>query len=385
MIPVYRIDANDKDITQAIQGHLASFRITDAKGYESDSFEMVLTDPNAEILWPTAEVRLKVWIGFVGEPLVYKGEYVTDEVSFDGPPDKFIIKARAADMNGAMKAQKSRSWHRESSLGAIIEYIAAGNNLKPAIAERFYQIKIPHIDQTNESDFNFITRLAKRYDAIAKVANGSLIFAVNGDGKTASGDDMPSFDLYRHQTSDYSFSYCGKSEFTGVAALWHDVKTAELKKSEFKYIPLGTERHTFKNDTDRYAYQKAQWDKKQLDKAKNAEERDALKDQQRQEDQALVGKEGNVKTLKRHFASEAEAKNAAEAEFKRLARDKDTANISVKMGKPAFAAECKFELIGWRSDIDTHWVSKEVSFDYSASGGLTTNLQLEKAQSSDTG
>lgn len=329
MIPVYKIEANYKDITQAIGNHLGSFRITDAKGYESDSFEMKLTDPRAELAWPKAGIKLKVWIGFVGEPLVYKGEFITDDSEFSGPPDGFMVKARAADMNGALKAQKSRSWHDESSLAAIIEYIAAGNNLKPAIASRFYQIKVPHIDQTNESDFNFITRLAKRYDAIAKVANGSLIFAVNGDGKTASGDDMPSFKLYRHETDSYSFTRSGKAEFTGVAALWHNKRSAKLQ-------------------------------------------------------QELFGDEGNVKTLKRHFASKEEALNAAEAEFKRLARDKDTASISVKMGKPAFAAECKFELIGWRSDIDTKWVSKEVSFDYSASGGLTTSLQLEKEQSSDT-
>lgn len=325
MIPVYKIEAKDKDITATIEKYLSSFRLTDAKGYESDSFEMTLTDANAEILWPDAEVKLKVWIGFKGEELIYKGEFVTDEVEFSGPPDHWMIKARAADMNSPLKAQKSRSWHDNNSVGVIIEFIAKQNKLKPAISKRFYQINVKHIDQTNESDMNFITRLAKKYDATAKVAGGSLIFTENGTAKTASGDDMPSFKLNLTETNDYRFTRSGKSDYSGVVALWHSIKSTL-------------------------------------------------------EHQQLVGEAGNVKTLKRKFASQAEAKNAAEAEYRRLARDKDTAEISVQIGRLAFSAECKFELVGWRDDIDKFWISKEVTHEFSKGSGLTTRLSLEKQQ-----
>lgn len=327
MTPIYKIEADNKDITAAIKDYLASFRITDAKGYESDSFEMVLTDPNAEIPFPPSGKKLKVWIGFKHTGLVYKGEYVTDEPEFSGPPDKFTIKARAADMNGGLKSQKTRSFH-DSKLGGIIQYIADGNGLKAAISDRFKNIIVQHIDQTNESDLHFLTRLGKKYDATAKVANGYVIFTENGTTKTASGDDMPEFTLNIDETDGYNFSRSGKSEFTGVAALWHSFKSSELH-------------------------------------------------------QELAGEKGNLKTIKRHFPSQQEAKNAADAEFKRLQRDKDTASIAVKMGKPEYQAECKFTLVGWRPDIDTEWVSKEVTFNFSKSGGLTTDLELEKLQSTE--
>jgi phage protein D len=379
MIPVYKIEANDKNITAKISQYLSSLRITDGKGYESDSFEMTLSDPDAQIQWPTTEVKLKVWLGFKGQELIYKGEFVTDEVEFAGPPDHWQIKARSANLNTELKAQKSRSWRGDNiSLGAILTWIAQQNKLKPAISKVFYAIKIKHIDQTNESDMHFITRLAKHYDATAKIAGGALIFAEIGSAKTASGDDMPSFKLYRSETNDYRFTFAGKSDYTGVAALWHSHKEAVQKK--FVYKPRKKHRRTFKSEKEREQTLRAEWLQRQIARAKTKAERDKLKAQQDVLNQQLIGETGNIKTLKRHFASEAEAKNAAEAEYKRLARDCDTAEISVQMGMPAFAAECRFELVGWRADVDTQWVSKEVVHELSKSSGLTTRLSLEKLQ-----
>jgi phage protein D len=326
MIPVFKIEANDKDITAKIAQSLSSLSITDQKGYESDSFEMTLVDPNAEISWPTHDVELKIWLGFAGQELHYKGLFIADESEFAGAPDHWSIKARAADfINSTLKAQKSRSWHDNNSLGNIIEFIAKQNGLRPAISKSFYSLMVKHIDQTNESDMNLLTRLGKRYDAVAKVANGFLIFSAAGEGQTASGDDMPLLSLHRNETNDYRFTKAGKPEFTGVVALWHDLKSAIEKKE-------------------------------------------------------VVGDEAVAKVLKRKFPSQAEAKNAAQAEFKRLSRSKDTADISIMKGRPDFAAECRVTLSGWRDDIDTDWIVKEVTHELSRSSGLTTRVQLEKFQ-----
>lgn len=324
MIPVFKITADNKDITSKIEHYFASLRITDSKGYESDSFEMTLADPDAEIEWPATDVKLKVWLGFKGKDLIYKGEFVVDEPEFSGPHDHWTIKARAADMNGALKAQESHSWH-DVTLSGIVRWIAEKNKLKPAIAKTFDAIKVDHIDQTNESDMNFITRLAKKYDATAKVAGGALIFADAGAMKTASGDDMPKFKLHISDSDGYHFIYSGKSDYSGVAAQWHSYGKGELK-------------------------------------------------------QVIAGDEGNLKTIKRKFSSEVEAKHAADAEFKRLKRSKSSGDISIKMGNPELCAESELELVGWRSDVDKNWVIREVTHELSKGSGLTAHVQLEKVQ-----
>jgi len=382
MIPVYKIEAGDKDITATIRRHLASFRITDAKGFESDSFEMTLTDPNAEIEWPTIERRLKVSIGY-DDKLVFKGDYTTDEVSFAGPADHFVIKARGADMtaNSPLKIQRTTSWHKKESLGKIIEEVASRNKLKAKVSKRFYDIKVEHIDQSAESDLNFVTRLAHKYFAIVKITDGNLIFADQNTAKTVSGDDMPAFKIFLHQVArdnGYHFTHAGKSEYTGVIARWHDVQ--EKKPKEFEYKPLKKTRTHYKSDKEREAAQRKQKQEQDLKNAKTKEEHEQLKRQQEIEDRAIYGESGNVKTLKKVFGNEEEAMNAAEAEYNRLLAGKDTAEITLQQAIPELTAECKIELVGFRKGIDRFWITKEVSFDFSKSSGLTAHLQLEKSQ-----
>jgi phage protein D len=47
-----------------------------------------------------------------------------------------------------------------------------------------------HIDQTDESDIHFLTRIGKGHDAIASVKGQTLLFVNKGEGKTASGIPM---------------------------------------------------------------------------------------------------------------------------------------------------------------------------------------------------
>lgn len=46
------------------------------------------------------------------------------------------------------------------------------------------------LDQTDESDLSFLTRLAKDHDAIATVKGGALLFIGKSEGVTASGLTM---------------------------------------------------------------------------------------------------------------------------------------------------------------------------------------------------
>jgi phage protein D len=46
------------------------------------------------------------------------------------------------------------------------------------------QNKVPRADPLNESDFNFIIRLAKQYDCTAKVADGKLLMMPRQSGQS---------------------------------------------------------------------------------------------------------------------------------------------------------------------------------------------------------
>ncbi len=64
-------------------------------------------------------------------------------------------------------------------------------------------IALPHTDQSHESDMNLLSRLAKRYDAVAKPAGGTLVFTRRGIAKSASGQDLARITLTPKDGGDY--------------------------------------------------------------------------------------------------------------------------------------------------------------------------------------
>lgn len=67
-------------------------------------------------------------------------------------------------------------------MSKIVSDIAARNGWASACN---VATKVPRADQLNESDYHFITRLAKKYDCTAKVADGKLLVMPRQEGVSA--------------------------------------------------------------------------------------------------------------------------------------------------------------------------------------------------------
>ncbi len=70
----------------------------------------------------------------------------------------------------------------DTTLGAIVEAIASRNRLEASVAPSLAGIKIPHIDQSQESDAKFLTRLAERNGGEVSVKNGKTAVSQSGAG-----------------------------------------------------------------------------------------------------------------------------------------------------------------------------------------------------------
>ncbi|RDH41649.1 contractile injection system protein, VgrG/Pvc8 family [Zooshikella ganghwensis] len=122
------------------------------------------------------------------------GNYTVDEVLLSKPPMQMQIKARGADLKGPIRAPRSQSWH-QVKLTDLVGTIAQRHGLNPKVAEKFTDLIIQHIDQTEESDLHFLSRIANQYDAIAKPAGEHLLFVERNQGKTASGKQLEAIHL----------------------------------------------------------------------------------------------------------------------------------------------------------------------------------------------
>ncbi|MDM3598807.1 contractile injection system protein, VgrG/Pvc8 family, partial [Proteus mirabilis] len=75
------------------------------------------------------------------------------------------------------------SYHQKT-LGDIVRTIAGRNYVTAVVDPGLDTVNIEHIDQTNESDGSFLTRLVQLNGATACVKNWSLLFMVQGGNTT---------------------------------------------------------------------------------------------------------------------------------------------------------------------------------------------------------
>ncbi|SDK78191.1 hypothetical protein SAMN05661010_00063 [Modicisalibacter muralis] len=319
--PDYRISLQGQIITPRFRGRVESLRLTDRRGLEADQLDLVLTDDDGALALPPRGAELTLAIGWGGEALVERGTFIVDEVEHSGAPDRLSIRARSADMRGSLPGKRTQSWHK-LTVGDIVTTIAKRHVLAPKVGRNLAGIRIQHIDQTDESDLNFLTRLAERYDAVATVKAGNLLFIPAGTATTSSGLEIPPVQIRRGDGDQHRYVVSDRDSYTGVIAYWNDASGAK-----------------------------------------------------RQE--VIAGSGDNAKRLRPTYASADDALAAAQAEWQRIQRGHAEFSLTLAEGQPGLYPETPAWLIGWKREIEeTPWIITEVTHDLSGSA-YTNGLQFE--------
>ncbi|BET96430.1 phage late control D family protein [Xenorhabdus taiwanensis] len=343
--PVYVISAGDKNINARIQDRLVSLSLADNRGFEADQLDIELDDSDGLLSLPPRGTELSLHLGWQGEALIHKGKFIVDEIEYSGAPDKVTIRARSADFRATLNISRELSYHQKT-LGDIVQTIATRNNLKPEVDTTLAAITIKHIDQTNESDGSFLTRLAKQEGAIAAVKNGYLLFMPQGKNQTVSGHPLPVIMVTRQSGDGYRFSLADRSAYTGVSASW--LNTREPQKKERVTV------------------------KRKRRQSKTAQPKKAEK-----QGEYLVGSEGNVLVLKHTYAYRSTAERAAKAEWEKIQRGVASFSIQLAKGRPELFPEMKVRVSGFKPQIDrADWTLVTVTHTLNDSG-LTSALELE--------
>ena len=204
LTPVAKLSINGKPFNTAALSRIISISLTDKSGFEADELTVSLSDHDGKLALPPKSAEITIALGYIETGVVDKGSYKITEVSWSGAPDTLHITAQSADTSDRFSEAKEKSWHK-TSLKEIIESIAAANGYTPIIGKAYQDEKIDHIDQSNESDAAFLSRLAERYDAIATVKHGRLLFVSSGEATTAGGQPLPTIRITRNSGDQYAF------------------------------------------------------------------------------------------------------------------------------------------------------------------------------------
>ncbi|WP_447045324.1 phage late control D family protein [Vreelandella sp. H-I2] len=319
--PDYRITLQGQTISPEFRARLASLTLHDRRGMQADQLDMVLTDDDGTLDIPPTGAEITLAIGWKGQALSERGTFTVDEVEHTGAPDTLSIRASSADMRQGLPGKRTQSWD-EVTVRDIITTIAKRHDLTPSVGATLAGARVVHIDQTDESDLHFLTRLAERFDAVATVKSGNLIFVPMGQATTASGLEIPPFILRRQSGDQHRYLMAERDAYTGVTALWNNTAHAT---------------------------------------------REAV----------TVGEPQNAQQLRHTYASEAEALDAAQAEWQRIQRGTAYFSITQAVGDPEVFPETPVWCIGWKPQIDaTPWIITEVTHNLTESS-YTTALQLE--------
>lgn len=305
--PAFRVIANSRDITAQIRDRFKSLRLVDETGETSDTVEITLADhdPANPIAIPPTGAELEIFLGY-DDQARRMGLFVCDEIELAGYPSELVIRARAAPQEQSkagmtdLQTQKTRSWKRGTTIGAMVRRMAGEHRMRPSVSPALASIALPHTDQSHESDINLLTRLARRYDAIAKPAGGALVFAKRGDGAAASGAELARVTLTPRDGNDYRVTIASRESAGTAIAYYRDTRRAQRREVK-------------------------------------------------------VGEGEPVVRLRMAYADAVSAENAARAEQRKRARRERTLWFAFP-GRPDVAAESVVTMQGFRDGVDGEWL-----------------------------
>ncbi|EOT2010891.1 phage late control D family protein [Salmonella enterica subsp. enterica serovar Montevideo] len=343
--PAFSITIEGKDVTTVMDTRLMSLTLTDNRGFEADQLDLELDDADGLIALPRRGAVLQLALGWKGQPLFPKGAFTVDEIEHSGAPDRLTIRARSADFRETLNTRREKSWH-QTTVGEVVKEIAARHNLKVALGKDLTDKALDHMDQTNESDANFLMKLARQYGAIASVKDGNLLFIRQGQGRTASGKPLPVITITRKAGDGHRFTLADRGAYTGVIASW--LHTREPRKKETTSVKRRRKKTT------------------------------TPKEPEAKQGDYLVGTDENVLVLNRTYANRSNAERAAKMQWERLQRGVASFSLQLAEGRAELYTEMPVKVTGFKQPIDdAEWTITTLTHSVSPDNGFTTSMELE--------
>lgn len=239
---------------------LMHWRHTDAGGIQADRLELTLNIEGLEGL-PSLSGKIGLRVGYLESGMVEKGEFVVSQRTPVLFPSRLIIVATAAPfsrVDATGYRQRRSASYGPTTLGALFRELVSRHGFSPRVAPALDGIEIAHIDQSNESDMAFITRLAARYNAVTKPYNELYVLAEAGKTHSVSGKLLPEVTLSVTQDNrpgDHAFITAtldekSRSTYMGSRAAWWDAAAGKQRMVQVGVAPFKTLRQRYQNEAE---------------------------------------------------------------------------------------------------------------------------------------
>ena len=319
MQPAFELLVDGQSVDAVVNERLMNLNLTDEAEEYADKLSLVFDDRDGELALPRKGTELGLRLGYQGEPLIDKGSYVVDTIELSGLPEQMTIQANALDFNGKLKERQNRHFD-QIRLGELVATLARAHGMQPVVSAALADVLIEHIEQHNEGDLALLRRLGQLYGAGAKASDQKLILMLRDEAKNSSGADLPAVELRPEQVSGWSVAIPERPAYKAVRARWRDIEANAVKE-------------------------------------------------------VLVGAGEPVFVIPNEFQSEASARRAAEARWRKVCKPQAKLSMSLP-GQAELAALYPLRLVGFREGVSGDWLVDQVTHKLSNSG-FTTSIKAE--------
>lgn len=243
--------------SKTINARMESFERVDAAGSQSDQLTLVVSTADVVGLPPAnglpQEDAILTWYeGYRDIGAVRIGQFRITRIIPRLFPAQVTIVATSAPFGAkdetGFKERRSRSWDSHT-LGDLFRSVVKAHGLEAKVDPELDKIPLGHVDQTDETDAAFLTRLAKEHDAVAKPMDGMYVLALRGRTTTISGKPMDPIVIKlppKNTPDNPHFINCemdnpSRKKVGGVVVCWKDEatgKTHEEKAGDPPYRKL---------------------------------------------------------------------------------------------------------------------------------------------------
>lgn len=195
------------------------FSYTDPASGESDTISITLT--NIDLRWAnkwmpkkgdklTAKIIEKSWDRAGQKKTFYCGKFCLDDLSYTGPELTCTIGGVSIPEGNAFRStDRSKTW-KKATLKEVASEIAGKYHLKLQYTGE--SIKLGTIEQSNESDSSFLTKVCKDYGMAIKIYSGKLVIYDKGNFEARK----PVATLKPADLQDWSYNTTMVGTYTGA-------------------------------------------------------------------------------------------------------------------------------------------------------------------------
>lgn len=173
--------------------------------------------------FPASGDKVRVQMGYAGEPLLNCGEFAIDEVEMAGPPDAVAVRAMATPMTEALRSPQSRAFEG-TTLRTLIQHVA--DELELELVGEVAELPIERVTQTSETTLAFVRRLAAEYGYTFAIRPPSLVFYELAKLHA----EPPVLTVRRRDLRSYRLKSSVQGTYAACVLSWFDPATKELRE-----------------------------------------------------------------------------------------------------------------------------------------------------------